>query len=118
MRVYARTLHVAEYFLFDPFSGVLEGYELDAVHGRYLPKTPDAHGRVTCEQLGLLLGKVASTHYGTHAEWLRWLRPSGEVLPMPEEALDAERDRANAERDRAERLTAELAALKALRHEP
>jgi Uma2 family endonuclease len=132
MRIYARTLHVAEYFLFDPFSGVLEGYELDAVHGKYIPKTPDSRGRVTCEQLGLLLGKVASTEAGMHAEWLRWLRPTGEVLPTPEEVLDAVESRADAETARAdaetaradaadaraERLAAELAALKASRREP
>jgi Uma2 family endonuclease len=131
MRIYARTLHVAEYFLFDPFSGVLEGYELDAVHGKYLPKTPDSRGRVTCEQLGLLLGKVASSHCGMQAEWLRWLRPTGEVLPTSEEALDsarnrvdaeknradAEKARADAEGDRAEQLAAELEALKASRQD-
>jgi Uma2 family endonuclease len=145
MRIYARTLHVAEYFLFDPFSGVLEGYELDAVHGKYVPKAPDALGRVSCEQLGLLLGKAASTHAGMHVEWLRWMRPTGEVLPTSEESLaaeesradagesradaertradaertraDAEKARADGERERAERLAAELAALKASRHE-
>ena len=90
---------------------MLEGYELDAVHGKYIPKTTDARGRVTCEQLGLLLGKVASTRAGMHAEWLRWLRPTGEVLPTPEEALEA----ADA---RADRLAAELASLKASRRDP
>src|SRR5262245_22905109 len=32
MRVYGRVLKVSEYFLFDPLSGVLEGYDLKAPH--------------------------------------------------------------------------------------
>src|SRR5688572_20570702 len=52
MRIYARSLKVGEYFLFDPFSGALEGYELDVLSARYLPKSPDSEGRLSCKQLG------------------------------------------------------------------
>jgi Uma2 family endonuclease len=106
MHLYARTLHVAEYFLFDPFSGVLEGYELDAVHGSYLQKKPDVEGRVTCEQLGLCLGRVSTTHRDVHAEWLRWIRPTGEVLPTSQELASAAVSRADAETARADTETA------------
>jgi hypothetical protein len=131
---------VGEYFLFDPFSGVLDGYELDVLHQRYVPKTPDSEGRLRCEQLGLFLAKARGTLYAVDTEWLRWIGSDGRSLPMPREAADAaaeranaeaeranaeaeranaeaerantEAERANAEARRAERLAAELAALK------
>ncbi len=141
MRIYGRTLKVGEYFLFDPFSGVLEGYELDVLHGRYVPKQPDSEGRLRCEQLGLYLAKARSTLYAVDTSWLRWLDENGRVLELPIERAnlevaradaetaradaetaraDAETARANAETERAnaaaaraEQLAAELAALKA-----
>ena len=127
MRLYGPILKVGEYFLFDPFSGVLEGYELDVLHGRYVPKRPDADGRLRCEQLGLSLGKVRSTLYAVDTSWLRWLDADGNVLDLPSERANAEAERANAEAERAnaeaeranaeaqraEQLAAELAAFKA-----
>src|SRR6187549_1590176 len=50
MRVYARNLKVGEYFLFDPWTGILEGYELDVVRGTYVPKVAEAVGRLSCKQ--------------------------------------------------------------------
>ena len=127
MRIYGRTLKVGEYFLFDPFSGVLEGYELDVLHGTYVPKIPDSAGRLRCEQLGLFLAKVRDRNYAVEAEWLRWLDSAGRVLEMPAaqanaeaeranaeaERANAEAGRANAEAERADRLAAELAAIRA-----
>jgi Uma2 family endonuclease len=134
-RIYARSLKVPEYFLFDPFSGVLEGYELhylehdpgqsDEVLHVYAPKVPDAQGRLST-RLGLRLGKVRGSHGGIEADWLRWIDRSGQPLPMPGEVANAEAERANAEAERAnaeaeranaeaeraERLQAELAELK------
>ena len=140
MRVYSRALRVAEYFLFDPFSALLEGYELDAPSAEYVRKTPDAQGRLSCKRLGLLLGVVPSTLWGITAPWLRWLDTTGDVLQVPTEAAlaleeranaeaeranaeaeranaeaeraNAEAERANAEAERANRLAAELEALK------
>jgi Uma2 family endonuclease len=140
MRLYGRLLKVGEYFLFDPFSGVLEGYEIPAPNKAYVKKQPDSDGRFSCSQLGLLLGKARSTLWSVEADWLRWMKPDGSVLPMPaEEALrlasevdviisranaeaeranaeaeraNAEAERANAEAERANRLAAELEALK------
>jgi hypothetical protein len=43
-----------EYFLFDPESGILEGFRL--VTGRYEPLLRDAAGRLASEQLVLPLG--------------------------------------------------------------
>jgi hypothetical protein len=112
MRVYGRVLKVGEYFLFDPWSGVLEGYDLDGVRGTYAPKEPDEMGRFCCHQMGLLLGTAKGTLWKVEADWLRWWGREGNVLPMPQELAVAEAQRAHAESQRAERAEAELRALK------
>jgi Uma2 family endonuclease len=133
MHVYAQALKVGEYFLFDPWSKVFEGYELDVVRGRYVPKVPDEHGRLWCERLGLFLAKARSTLWAVDTEWLRWFDGGGRLLEMPIEAAtaarqdanakaeranaeaeraNAEAERANAEAERAARLAEEIAALK------
>jgi len=119
MQVYAR-LGVGEYFLFDPFSAVLEGYDLDVHRRAYVKKPLDPLGRVRCEQMDLWLGKVPGSYHGIEAPWLRWISPDGSVLALPAERADAETARANAEAalanaeaERVRQLTEELAALKA-----
>jgi len=111
MEVYAR-LRVGEYFLFDPFSALLEGYELDVLRGRYDKKLPDERGRLRCERLGLSLSTASSVLWKVEAPWLRWFDFDGRLLPMPQETANAEAERANAEVERANRLAAEIEALK------
>jgi Uma2 family endonuclease len=122
MRIYARVLRVAEYFVFDPFSGVLEGYELDAPHGAYRRKEADERGRLYCKQTEMWLGTRPSVLYGVEVNWLRWQDEAGHVVQVPAEAAkdalayaSAESQRADAEARRAEALAAELAQLKARR---
>jgi Uma2 family endonuclease len=134
-RIYASSLKVPEYFLFDPFSGVLEGYDLryldrgeaesDEVPQVYVPKVPDDQGRLST-RLGLRLGKVRGSYGAIEADWLRWIDRWGKPLPMPGDAASSEAERANAETARANaetaradaeaaraaRLEAELLALK------
>lgn len=121
MQLYGRHLKVGEYFLFDPFSGVFEGYELDTLHGTYSPKTPDAQGRLRCEQLGLFLAKVRGSLYGVETDWLRWLDDAGRVLDMPIERANVEAERARAEAERAqaeaERANAEAERARRLEQE-
>jgi len=105
MRIYARSLKVGEYFLYDPFSHVFEGYDLDPRRQAYVPKTPLASGQLRCEQLGLLLGKARGTLYAVTTEWLRWFDADGRLLPMPSEQANAEQARA----DTAEQRTREAA---------
>jgi Uma2 family endonuclease len=95
MRVYARSLKVAEYFLFDPWSGVLEGYELDSPRGAYRPKELDANGRLYCAQVGLWLGKAQSVLYGVEVEWLRWMDEQGRPLLVPAEEAKIAVEKAN-----------------------
>jgi Uma2 family endonuclease len=120
MRIYGRTLRVGEYFLFDPFTSALEGYELDAPRGTYVRKPADAEGRVHSAALGLWLGVVKSVLHGNEVPWLRWIDEDGRVLQLPLEAHAAEAQRAETEARRAETearraadLLAEVAALRA-----
>lgn len=119
MRVYGQALKVAEYFLFDPLTGTLEGYELDLPRPVYVRKQPDARGYLRCAQMDLSLGRVRGTYHGREGDWLRWIAPDGTVLPTGAEHASAETERANAEAERANaeaervrQLTEELAALK------
>jgi hypothetical protein len=136
MRIYARTLGVGEYFLFDPFSGVLEGYELDGAHGSYVPKTPDENGRFLSVRTGLFLGRVRSVWMGYELDWLRWIHPDGRLVRSSQdlaveaqarlevgmarvEAREAElramEERARAAEERAARLEAKLEELEGRR---
>jgi Uma2 family endonuclease len=104
MRIYGRVWHVAEYFLFEPFAGRLEGYELDAVSGEYRPKPPREDGDLDVRKLGLRLGVRAGRIAEMGGEWLRWIDAEGRVLPTGDE-------RAEQEKARADRLAARVAEL-------
>ena len=121
-RIYALLLHVSSYYLFDPRTQVLEGYQLDPSSRSYVPMAPLPDGDLPCAVLGLRLGVRRGRYQGIEAEWLRWLDAEGHVLPTDEErAEDAERRareettlREDAERRLAEAL-AELERLKVAR---
>ncbi len=113
MRIYARALRVAEYFLFDPFSGVFDGYALDPLQARYVAKRPDELGRMRCERLGLLLAPVRSTLWSVDARWLRWLDADGRVLPLPSESAAQAEVRADTAEARANSAEARIATLEA-----
>ena len=119
MRIYAHSLKVGEYFLYDPFSHVFEGYDLDPRRQVYVPKAPLASGQLRCEQLGLLLGTARSTLYAVTTEWLRWFDAEGRLLPMPSEHAIEQARRAEAEARRADeaqaRLNEALAELESLK---
>jgi Uma2 family endonuclease len=107
MRIYAQQLRVGEYFLFDPFSGVLEGYELDAPRASYRPKKPDDAGKFYSERTGLFLGKVHGTIGSVEADWLRWIEPGGRVLPTGEEMAAAAGARVRELEEEIEKLRSE-----------
>jgi Uma2 family endonuclease len=122
MRIYALLLHVSSYYLFDPLTGVLEGYQLDQSSRSYVPMAPLPDGDLPCAVLGLRLGVRRGRYQGVEAEWLRWLDAEGHVLPTDEERAeaearkreDAERRAGDAERQLADAL-AEIERLKAAR---
>ena len=101
MRIYAQLLHVPHYYLFDPLTGVLEGYALDVTKGRYMPMQPGPGGELPSPRLGLRLGVRRSIHQGIEADWLRWIDESGRALPTPEEQARAAEEQARAAEEQA-----------------
>jgi Uma2 family endonuclease len=68
MRTYAKLLHVAAYYLFDPLSGVMEAYALDMASRSYTVAPPDADGTFPCPPLGLKLGVRRGVYQGLEAD--------------------------------------------------
>jgi Uma2 family endonuclease len=98
MRIYEKLLRVSNYYLFDPITGVFEGYELDRYTRSYVRMTPTAGGDLPCPVLGLSLGVRQGLYQGVDASWLRWLDSEDHVLPTDEEAAREEaRRRGDAE---------------------
>jgi Uma2 family endonuclease len=98
--IYERVFHTAEYYCYDPATQQLEGWRLEG--GRYRPLTPNTQGWLWCEQLQLWLGTWSGPYLTNQATWLRFYDTAGQVVAVPTEALEVERQRAEAERQRAE----------------
>lgn len=96
--LYARVFGTAEYFLYDPDTGELEGLRLD---GRaYRSILPDEQGRFWSEQLKAFFGVWRGAFIGYTADWIRLFRPDGTLVATAQE--------------RAEAAEAELSRLRAL----
>jgi Uma2 family endonuclease len=119
MRIYARILKVAAYYLYDPFTYELEGYALDCATGDYRRVEPNEHGRLPCAPAGLELGPWKGRYCGLDIPWLRWFETDGVVVPTAaelaaqrgeEEARRAEQEARRAEQEtrRAEELAARV----------
>lgn len=87
--IYARVWRLPEYFLFEPFSATLEGWDLDPLTLTYVPKQPDARGDLPVRQMNMALGVRALEVYGLPPPSLRWILPDGTPLPTTEETLGA-----------------------------
>jgi len=87
MTIYAKQLHVAEYYLFDPWTGVLEGYDLRTSPPHRMPT--DEHGDLESRELGLRLGVREGMYNDVKTRWLRWLDGEGHVLATNQERLAA-----------------------------
>ena len=115
-------LNVREYYVFDPLSSTLDGWQL--VGGRYQALVPDSDGFLACMELGIRIGAVACRWGEVDHRWLRFVDTTGAIVPTDGEAeaaranaeaerANAEAERANAEAERANAAERELAALKA-----
>jgi Uma2 family endonuclease len=112
MSTYAEVMQVAEYVLFDPFDGRLEGYRLDTKARRYVVIPPDEEERVEVEQLGLCLAVHWQERLEGAVPLLRWQLPDGTPLPTPAERAAQQQRRAEDQERRAEAAEAELAILR------
>jgi Uma2 family endonuclease len=108
MRIYAQLLRVSFSYLFDPLTGVLEGYELDHRLRAYTPLDPLPGGDFPCPVLGLSLGVRQGRYRNIEAGWLRWLDAGGRPLPTDEE-IAGEQTRL---REESERCLAEQTKLR------
>jgi len=90
-QIYQDIFRTPEYFWFDPESLEFKGFEL--VRGTYRELEPNEQGLIWSEQLELYLG--------IHDKQLRFFTREGQLVPKPEEAAIAERERAEQEQQRA-----------------
>jgi Uma2 family endonuclease len=90
---YEQILKIPTYAIFEPESGLLELYRLNA--GRYELEMPNPEGRHWIAETKLFLG----TWYGDKADrrgcWLRWWDASDRLLPWAVEQIEQERQRTN-----------------------
>jgi Uma2 family endonuclease len=86
--LYERVFRTPEYFLFDPETNALEGWQLG--RRRYQALEPDQHGRLWSEELGLWLGPWQGKYQEHEATWLRCYDASGDLVPTAAEAAQAE----------------------------
>jgi len=102
MEIYARRMRVPIYVLFDPWTGKLEGYELDSIRLAYRPLEALPNGNLSCAPLGLSLGVRPGVHERVEAPWLRWIGEDGKILPSEHEVAEEERKKAEREREEAQ----------------
>ncbi|MGF1524310.1 MAG: Uma2 family endonuclease [Leptolyngbyaceae cyanobacterium] len=100
--LYQNTFRTPDYFLFDPESVELSGFQL--VKSRYEPIQPNKRQHLWSEQLGLYLG--------VHESKLRFFTEAGQLIAAPDERAEQEHQRAEQERQRAEQAEAQLEQLK------
>ncbi|NJR70895.1 MAG: Uma2 family endonuclease [Synechococcales cyanobacterium CRU_2_2] len=111
---YEQILQVPYYGIFEPISGDLAFYQLDATR-RYREMLRDVEGHYWFPELDLALGARIGVRENREGYWLRWWDNTGQLLLLGSERveeqnkqLEAERQKAEAERQRAERLTQQL----------
>jgi len=79
-QIYQDIFRTPDYFLYDPYSIMLEGYHL--VEGKYEPISANPEGKMWSHQLQLWLG--------IYDHQLRFFDPTGELVPTPEEFAKSE----------------------------
>lgn len=101
-RIYANVWRLPEYFIFDPHTGELEAYRLDADARAFVPIEPCANGDYPANVVGLRLGLRPGKFHLHEGQFLRWIDDAGQVLLTASERAEAEHQRAETERRRAE----------------
>src|SRR5262245_34739757 len=111
--VYEHTFHTHEYVIYDPSTRRLQGWRM--VNHHYEPIVPNDKGWLWIQELGLWLGLWQGTFQGKEETYLRFFDKDGNVVPIPAELADSERQRAEVERRlaEAERQRAEAAQQRA-----
>ncbi len=101
-QLYAETFHTREYFVYDPFDArSLQGWRLGATN-RYQDLAKHEQGWLWCETLELWLGPWSGTILRESAPWLRFYDAAGNLVLLPSEQAEQERQRAEQARQQAE----------------
>jgi Uma2 family endonuclease len=127
--VYERILRIPYYIVFDRYTNRLQIFQ--NIAGRYQELTL-TEPRIVLPELELGLGLWQGTYQGIERLWLRWYSVAGDLIPIPAELVEQERQekelaqqqieqerqraeqerqKAEQERQRAEQLAAQLRAL-------
>ncbi len=110
--IYERVFRTRDYFVYHPFDPQsLQGWHLGGRGYEDIPRGD--RGWLWCDTLGVWLGVEEGTVQRETAPWLRFFRPDGSLILLPEEEVPRERQRAEVERQRAEAALAEVERLKA-----
>jgi len=104
-QLYARTFRTAEYYIYDPFEpDSLQGWRLNG--SQYQAILPDDRSWLWCDRLGLWLGtwegRLRREPPTETCSWLRFYDSESNLILLPEEIAEQERQRAEQERQRAE----------------
>ncbi|HET7545434.1 MAG TPA: Uma2 family endonuclease [Polyangiaceae bacterium] len=102
MRIYSQIWRTSAYFIFDPETEQLEGFERDSTGRNYVPLPRDDNGDFTVAALGLKLGLRQTAYRQFSRRFVRWLDTAGQALPTARERAETERTRAETERTRAD----------------
>jgi Uma2 family endonuclease len=100
--LYERTFRCSHYFVYHPFDATsLQGWALDQ-NQRYQEIIPDHRGWLWCQRLGLWLGVWTGSIQREDAPWLRFYDRDGNLILLPAELAEIERQNAEIERQNAE----------------
>ena len=100
LEIYCKKFRTRNYFIFDPFSNQLDGWEL--VRGRYRPLQLNEQGRLWSSELGLWLGLWDGEWNGDAGTWLRFFDNDGNIVLKPSEAAQQEAEAAQQEAEAAQ----------------
>jgi Uma2 family endonuclease len=99
--LYERTFRCSQYFVYNPFDATsLQGWALDQ-NQCYQKIIPDHRGWLWCQRLGLWLGVWMGSIQREEAPWLRFYDLDGNLILLPAELAEIERQNAEIERQRA-----------------
>jgi Uma2 family endonuclease len=119
--LYQTTWRTRNYFIYDPETRRLDGWELDADH-HYQPLTPNEQGRLWCAELGLWVGTWDGEYFRHTMTWVRFFDRDGNLVQTREEFVAQraaeEKRRADEATRRADELAAELERLRAQLKQP
>jgi len=100
-KIYEATLHVSDYFCYDPEKGLLEGWILK--NKKYVPLKPNAEGRLWSEELGLWVGPWHGKLGRFTDTWLRFFDKQGKLVLNEDEASSLRADEAERNAETAQR---------------